>query len=282
MRSLGLLLCLALLSSSAEAESLTHVLADGETLERVARDYYGDARFARALAVANRLAAGEPTAGVELRVPSATAIRVREGETWRSLARDHWGAAELGPELARFLERDPATPVSAGESLQIPVLIPWKVESGDTLVSMSRSVYGSAGGADALARLNRVRDPRRLRVGSVLRVPFPKLARGVAAPVSAPPPERVESLRRAVNAYLDGRYDEALGMLEELRTPVLADGDAAEREQLFRHLLFTYVAFERNQDACAAHRVLRGSGSEPALDPDLVSPKILDAVAACE
>jgi hypothetical protein len=34
-------------------------------------------------------------------------------------------------------------------------------------------------------------------------------------------------------------------------------------------------------DACAAWRALRGIDGDTALDPNLVSPKIRDAVAGC-
>jgi hypothetical protein len=141
-----------------------------------------------------------------------------------------------------------------------------------------------------------------LQAGAKLRIPFPETAEqpsppaqvsaqtdasvptevSVRADVSAPPRREPDELRRAVNAYLDGRFEESLEMLEALRTPLLAQGSDAEREQLFTHLVFTYVAFERNADACNAYRALRSVSPAARFDTDLTSPKVLSAISTCE
>ena len=46
--------------------------------------------------------------------------------------------------------------------------------------------------------------------------------------------------------------------------------------------VYSHVAFERASAACGAYRALRSVEPELELDPDLVSPKILDAVSTCE
>lgn len=290
MKLCRLLACLSLLASRAEAGPIHHVVATGESLSSVAHDYYGDSRLAPVLAVENELGADPPVPGQRLSIPSASAHEVGPGETWSSLARDHWDDAKLGRHLAVFLDLDGSVPPRAGAVLPIPALLTWKVQRGKTLSSLSRTFYGSANRASAIARLNGIRDPRRMQAGAKLRIPFPEIAQqpsppaevSVQADVSAPPRRESDKLRRAVNAYLDGSFEESLQLLEALRTPVLAQGSDAEREQLFTHLVFAYVAFARNADACNAYRALRGVNPAVRFDADLTSPKVLSAISTCE
>lgn len=302
MKLCRLLACLSLLASRAEAGPIHHVVATGESLSSVAHDYYGDSRLAPVLAVENELGADPPVPGQRLSIPSASAHEVGPGETWSSLARDHWDDAKLGRHLAVFLDLDGSVPPRAGAVLPIPALLTWKVQRGKTLSSLSRTFYGSANRASAIARLNGIRDPRRMQAGAKLRIPFPEIAQQPSPPaevsaqtdasmptevsaqadVSAPPRRESDKLRRAVNAYLDGSFEESLQLLEALRTPVLAQGSDAEREQLFTHLVFAYVAFARNADACSAYRALRGVNPAVRFDADLTSPKVLSAISTCE
>ncbi len=286
MRGARLSIWLVLLAAHAEAGSLVHVVGPDQTLASIASDYYAEPSLAAILAAVNGLRDADPAVGQELSLPSAVEYEAGPAETWSSLARDHWGDAELGRDLAVFLGLDAGRSPPTGVALPVPELLPWRIGSGDTLISVSRTFYGNADRAQALARLNRILDPRRLQVGAVLRVPFTKLARPhphvPTAGVSAAPRAGGDELRRAVNAYLDGRFEESLELLEALRTPLLAHGDDADREQLFKHLIYAYVAFERKAAACGAYRALRSVKPELELDPDLVSPKILDAVSTCE
>ena len=284
MRGAALSIWLLLLAAHAEADTLVHVVVPEQTLESIARDYYGEPSLAPVLAATSGLRVADPEVGRELSLPSAVEYEVGPGETWSSLARDHWGDAELGRDLAVFLGLDASQAPPTGVVLPVPELLSWRIGSGDTLIAISSTFYRSRDRAAALARLNRIEDPRRLQAGAVLRVPFTKLARPPreTANVSAAPRAGDGELRRAVNAYLDGRFEESLDLLLALRTPLLAHGDDADRQQLFKHLIFAYVAFERDAAACSAYRALRSIEPELELDPDLVSPKILDAISTCE
>ena len=284
MRGAELLVSLLLLAARAEAGTLVHVVGPDQTLAGIASHYYAEPRLAAVLAATNHLREADPAVGQELSLPSAVELEVGPAETWSSLAQHHWGDAELGPDMAVFLGLDAARPPPKGVFLAVPQLLPWRIESGDTLIAVSQTFYGNADRALALARLNRIEDPRQLQAGALLRVPFTKLARQPAptASVSAAPRGGGEELRRAVNAYLDGRFEESLELLEALRTPLLARGNDVDREQLFKHLIFAYVATEQEAAACRAYRALRSVNPELELDPDLVSPKILDAISTCE
>ena len=127
-------------------------------------------------------------------------------------------------------------------------------------------------------------------MGAMLRVPLGELAPGpVTRPVpvaSAPPNASAKglkkSLRRAINVYLEGRYDDALTQLEELRPRVLARGSRSEQLLLLEHLTFVYVAFDRVKDACDGYRALLQLEPNFRWNGDRVSPKILRLVATCQ
>ena len=299
MTSFALLLQLLLLAAApAAAGELTHRVAPNETLGDIAQTYYGDAGRADVIRFYNGLASSVIQAGSELRVPVVDEHSVVAGDSWSALALRYWGDASLHRRLAEQSAGSADARLRVGEKLRIGVLLSYPLGSGDTLAAVSRRFYGHPGRAVALARFNRVKDPRRLRAGFKVRVPLTDLGPPpeLAAPpapepatpeVASPPPEpespRLEKpLRRAINTYLDGRYAQALEELEELRPQVLANGSRAEQVLLLQHLIFVYTAFEQVDAACDSYRALRQVDPELHWDRDLISPKILRLVASCE
>jgi hypothetical protein len=236
--------------------------------------------------------------------PDALQHIVRKGDSWSELARLYWGDASLSEELIHFTSPKQKQ-LQAGRTLRIPLLDEHVIKRGETLLSISRAYHQGDAYAHArmLERINRIRNARSLSVGQRIRVPVFKPATEVglpavsslstpkSKPVSTPaprarPPKRQESLadglRFAVNAYVDGSYDTALERLERLRTPVLAKGSAEERTTLLRTLVFLYVAYDRQPEACLAYRGLREVSPEQSWDRDLVSPKVLGALRRCQ
>jgi len=300
-RSLALPILIALISAAGEGHSqVIHRTQAGDTLGSLAERYYGDAGLADLISRHNGIGkALKP--GVELRLPSASTHQVARGESWSDLAARYWGEAAAGPELARWCGSDGTTAPVQGRVLAIPALAKHRIEPGETLVALARRFYRDPEKAADLARLNRIKDPRRLRAGTAVRVPFFGTVRSErAAPVQAaaapsPAPTRGDvpsapqrrgdplgaDLSGAVNAYLDGNFEDALARLEEQRPRVLASGSPDQRGLLLRYLIFSYVAFDRDDAACEAFSTLRKSGADAALDPELVSPKIRGVLDQC-
>jgi LysM repeat protein len=295
-------LLLALLASPVRAQVL-HRTEPGETLSELAQRYYGDASFADLIAAHNKLAR-DPQPGVELRLPSASRHTVARRESWNDLAARYWSDASLGPALARWCGFDPAAPPAVGSVIEIPALFTYRLKPGETLVGLARRFQRDPSRGVLLAELNRVPDPKYVHAGRELRIPVMASVReaGETAsksasepPASASKPSRdvasgpprsdpalTPDLMSAVNAYLDGDFEAALSQLEQQRPKLLAKGSDSERKLLLRYLIFSYVAFERNDAACDAYAALRGIERKPDLDPELVSPKIRDALARCD
>jgi LysM repeat protein len=292
----------------ATAAERAHRAAPGEDLAAVSLAVYGDARWADLIASYNALQ-GPPATGARLKIPSAVEHRVKAGESWSKLAKTHWGNGALGPVLALFAGHPDQSRPPVGKKLVVPALVRYRIRAGESLAKLARRFYGDVDYAEPLAQLNRPLDPRRLAVGTPVRLPLLALARSserepepeppADPPPSAPPaapepaaradvaaappaPSFEIELRQALNAYLDGDYAGARQQLEALRAPVLAQGSPAERSTLLRHLVFAYVAFDQTAHACAAHAALREVEPELRWDPDATSPKVLEVLDTCE
>jgi nucleoid-associated protein YgaU len=305
---------LALLLAVPAAAQQIHRVQAGETLAAIATRRYGDASLADVLAAHNGLA-GAPAAGTELRLPSGSRHTVTRGESWEDLAARYWDDAALGPVLAAWLGAGSGPAPAPGSSVEIPALFTYRLKPGETLVGLARRHYRDVSRAQLLARLNALRDPDRVPAGRKLRVPIAARlladdalvqnasatpVQSVAAksgvmtpsqpgpdvasrpgPRSTPDPVSA-ALMTAINAYLDGSFETALEQLEAQRSRVLAEGSPEERKVLLQYLIFSYVAFDRDDAACDAYAALRKVERPPRLSPELVSPKIRDALATCD
>ena len=293
-----LLLLLLVLTSPVTASELRHRVAPEETLGVIAQTYYGDVSRAEIIRIYNGLDQPVIRAGTDLRIPVADKHTVVAGDSWSALALRYWGDASLHRRLAEHCAGSPDASLQVGETLRIGVLIPYRLGQGENLARVSRRFYGDPTHAEELARFNRVKNPRRLQVGQKVLVPLADLTPAdagalatrkepVAPSVSSAPPEPGPSsfekpMQRAINTFLDGRYEQALARLEELRPQVLARGKRTEQVELLEYLVFVYTAFEQTDSACEGYRALLQLEPELSWDRDEISPKILNLVATCE
>jgi hypothetical protein len=287
-----------LLSLSAGAAERLVGLAPGESLEQLAERIYGDPMRAAVLRAHNRLPAGPPEPGAMLEAPVSETVWVGAGDSWSSLAKEHWGDARLARDLARLVSGDADAKLPVGATIQLPVFVEERLGRGDTLAALSRRHYSTSARADLLLRVNGIRNARRLQVGAKIRVPVVLSEAGLQAeqPLGPPAPRQPDvaapaaaaaggpfevPLRDAIHAYLEGSYDRALEELEELRPGVLANGSRQDQELLLSHLVYLYVAFDRPDRACETFSGLRRLDREIRFDEDLVSPKIRRLVERC-
>lgn len=304
-------LFVALFGWHVEAAEVSHYVGIGESLASIALDHYGTEQAAELVRHHNGLDGGAPLlVGSELRIPLPDERVLAETTSWSALAHEHWGNAKLAIDLAEMNGGTPDTDVPAGTRVRLPLLVVYVVQPGNNMFRLARRFYGSDRHAAMLKRLNQKENAGRLLIDERISLPAiayqrppARLARvtppspappkpastptpepaPAMGPVATAPPARdlVKELRRGVNAYLDGRYEESLDQLEQLRSSVLTQGDPATQAELLSHLVFLYVAFDRSDRACDSYRALRQIESTPSWDPDLVSPKILRTVTSC-
>jgi hypothetical protein len=191
-----LLLVVAPVASSTELLLLPR---KGETLEDVATRIYGDERRTAVLLRYNDLSPGTSVTGRQLRAPFSETHVVGEGETWQSLALEVWGNGLLAAELATLVAGARDAALEPGSTIALPVTIDDELASGETLAAVSRRHYFRSGNAALLARVNGIRDPRRLQVGARVRVPVVLRAPepGANPPVAIAPPRDPEPRTRA-------------------------------------------------------------------------------------
>lgn len=226
--------------------------------------------------------------------PCCRTHRAATGETWASLAQDWLGRASYGPILAELNGAPPEKVLRKGDRVVVPVVVRHKLGAKETLSAVAARYYGDPKKARILRAFGRFPNGKAPAPGTVIGIPItasapkpPKPAPEptpappvvAAAPEPSPPPSFVEPLRAAEVDYVYGDYERALQVLEEIRIPVRSSGSVADQRELSRLLAFTYVALDRGAQACEAY----SSAPPPRveLDPDLVSPKIRQALAGC-
>ena len=302
----------------AGAEEVVHAVEQGETLSDLAQRYWGEAGWAELLRTHNGLQTRSAPRGTKIRIPVASEHRVGPGETWASIAKRALGDAAFGRLVARLNGRDPAVRPKAGETIRIPVLVDYRLGRGETLASLSRRFLTGTGDWPLLAKLNGIENPSRLRAGTRLRIPVvprsrppdspaalpkdkPRPAPVAPAPVSAPPeraseplpaappphakktPARVKAILQAgVNAYFEGRYEEARDQMEALRPEMNVRGSTGDRVELLEYLTLVHVAFDDGEAACRTYRALRAVDPEQRWDPVRVSPKVSRTTSLCD
>ncbi|MEE8557932.1 MAG: LysM domain-containing protein [Myxococcota bacterium] len=293
-----------LLASPALSSEVVHSVGEGETFSDVALRYWGDPELGELVRTHNRLPADGAQTGAKLAVPVPWEWTVEPGESWTSLARSALGNPALAEELARINGRSGSDPLHSGETILIPALATHRLRRGETLAVLARRYLGSTGSWQLLARLNRFGNPHSLKPGT--EVVIPVVRRGKDDEPVPDEPERVEEprddgpvaavgagadvtesglrepLQAAVADYREGRYEEALTQLEQIRSEVLARGTGEERAELLETLVFVKVAFDLEEEVCEAYLALRSIAPVNDWSPDRVSPKVFRMTSVCE
>ena len=311
---LGLAILLG--AATLQAKEQVHVMGQGESLSDVARRYWGEPGWADLLRTHNALRTRSTPRGTRIRVPMPATRKIGPNDTWASIGTLVFGDPAYGGLVARLNHRDLSRKLEPGEIVQLPVLVKYQLGRGETLASLSRRYLSGTQDWPLLAKINRIQNPSRMQAGQSLRIPVvppttltktsptpwpslpgnratvpakavpapPKKAPGSTAPASgAKTPARVEAILSAsVNAYLEGRYEEARDQMEALRSELILRGSQSDRVKLLEHLTFVHVAFDNSESACRSYRALRSVRPKHTWDPDRVSPKVSRTTALCQ
>jgi hypothetical protein len=282
----------ASLAGSTEGQERTYSARPGETASSIAEAHYGDARLGGLLLAYNERPGGTVRSGERLTIPRCRTHRAASGETWAGLAKAWLGRASFGPILAELNGAPPERPLRIDERVVIPVVLRHKLGPKETLASLAGRFYGDPKKARILQAFGRFPNPRSPAPGTVIGIPItafvakPEVAT-VPAPAPAPapavaavPPRQFAApLGAAAMDFVYGDYDRARAALEGLRGQVASSGNVEDQRELSQLLAFTYVALDLGARACEAYAAAPAPRAE--LDPDLVSPKIRQALAGC-
>jgi LysM repeat protein len=292
-----------------------HTVAYGDSVSAIAKQYYGDYALADLLLRFNGRSDPRIRPGDRLRIPYCSVHVVKPGDTGSKLAQRYLGRPSAWATIAELNDVSPTAPLRVGAALVMPVVLRHRLVRGDTLAVLAERHYGEPSRGGLLQSFNRIEDPRDLAVGRTIEIPLitlrlarppapaepvaeaepapaeESIAKNVAGEVADPAPTATPAptpawfdrgFAEAERAYAAGDFDLARTRISALAGRIESIPAAADRARLWRLTAFVHVAFDRDDDACAAFRSLRSVESPVEFDPKLVSPKIRETFAACE
>jgi hypothetical protein len=283
------LLCTMGLATSAEAKSFQRKLAKGDSIEKLAKSFYGTEESA----VYIRLASGlEPFGnkkakpGTVVTIPTSWTYRIQKDDTWKALGRDYLGRAKRGRVLARYNHKKPSSPPPAGHLITIPAQATFRPKRTRSVAWLVKKLLPRKAPrklriklAKLIVAYNSLRRPR-VRKGRKATVPlFHLRVQDSLLPTEPPVPDpgarrRLARLRRKV-AKLQRK-----GHFEKAAAVALNGGRWAERApaagaRLYVDLVVSYVALGRKVLARAAARRAYQLDPDLTLNPRTTSPKVI-------
>lgn len=261
----------------------------GDTWSGLAQRHLGRGSVSPGLAELNGFPPGEPLRiGERIVLPVILRHTLVRGETLASLAERFYGDDRKTRILQVFSRIEDPKRLAVGTVLEIPLIaftrpgtdpvaksVPERAVAAKTQAPPTAAPAPEAPGPAKAAEPGR-NDPATAAAVAPSVVPVV----GPAKPI-AETPRFGDRIAEAGRCFSDGDYDRAREALEALRQPVAAEGTAIDRRELGRLLAFVYIALDLDDRACEAYRAAPAPEGPEALDPDLVSPRIREALAKC-
>ncbi len=303
----ALALCLAFsvaaFPGAAWAGDHTHTVAAGETLESIAKQYYGSSWKSVYIAAKNGLEDGKPVpSGKRLAIPSCFVYRVRKGDSVGNIAKRYLGDDDRYKAVMQENGLKDAAELQVGQELVMPFVVRHTVQNGENLSALARQYYRTTRKAGLIKDYNKVDEVKagdrvtvpifdraaldvkdRARSGATPAPASPEAAAPAPAADAEEPPRASETksitdrradLRRAVDGWRAGEFESACKSLEQLLD--VRGFEAQERSLIVSHLGFCAVA--AGQRGAATDYFTKWLELDPKaqLDPITTSPKILE------
>lgn len=287
------------LAAPSDVRAFNHVVSQGETLAQIAIRFYGTPRFEAAIAGANALDAHGGSAivpGQPLEIPAPGHHRVKDGDTWFSLARTYLGDPKRAETLARANGAVAWVPPVENQEIEIPAVVAHIAADGETMPGLAQRYLGDPNRAWELDLYNGRETKQKLLRGEVVLVPLielslteegKKAARAAAERTRSEGGGQTYEAQRRAEADIPplladvraGRYVDAVAKGNRL----LGSGELTRPQlaSIHRALLEAYVALDAPglaAGACAAWKA--NAATEVRLDARTVSPKIRAACSA--
>lgn len=292
----AIIVALAAIIVPSRALALVHVVQPGETLAALAEKYYGRLQHERILVAANHLdlqGGIRLMPGMRLDIPTTGFYVVKKGDSWAGLARQFLGNSERSDVLSMSNDSSPWMTPEPGARIILPYNLSLVVATDETVVSIAQKYLGDRSKAWMLTRYNDLKKGV-LERGMVLLIPLTDIALSEegkrlatdfkAMEVDASSIEQRHEQKRIAGEIpaliadiRAGRYVDAVARANRfIATKALTQPQQAI---VYRQLLEAYVALDAQGLAAAACGDWKTADSNAALDPNLLSPKLL---AACK
>jgi len=283
MRRILTLLLILLSASPVFATVLRHKVKAGDTVQSLARFYYGDEKKALYIIKANSL---DPKKTLKpgkttLKIPFVTIHKVKKKETFKALAKNYLKDPKKAKALAMLNGMDENADLPPGYTVKIPFDLFCRVEPGDTLTSLADKFFGDETFALFIKAYNRIEDVREIQPGQKLAIP---IMADRAKPVEEKKPEvkKIDpslyrkDLDKAVTQHEEGEYRASI---ETLRSILQKVGDEkilkGDRVKVHQYMAFNYIALDEDEAAKGEFLELLKVNPKFKLPPRDTSPKII-------
>lgn len=198
--SLGLAFPIGASRAESPNSTIFYRVKQGDTLQLIAAEYYGDRNKAIFIMVENKITHTKPLKpGERLRIPVSREVTTSPDDSWDTLARAYLGDDRRAPFLADFNNMSSQEPVPAGTLLHVPFTVTHRAEATETLASISLAYFGEAKHADLLRRYNFFAEKASLERGEQIVVPvFHVRLQASKLPPADADAKRRQGLRRTV------------------------------------------------------------------------------------
>lgn len=291
-RWLSLVLVLALLGGPPRAhaepagDTTPYRVRQGDTLELIAAEFYGDRTKAIFIMVANKIVHPRPLRpGERLRVPVTRQVTSAPGETWESLAKSYLGDPRRGSFLAEF-NGQPPEDLASGSAISIPFTVMHTASSTETVDSIAAAYFGDTKNASLIRAYNFL-DKDAIDKGEQLVVPIFNVRLqaskmpAIDAEAKARRERKAEAQARAIKilpgarqAWREGDFAQVKAALSEIELDV-DYLDTAEAVEVGVLLGAMHVAYGDTKPALEAFKRVRERKPAHQLDPYFYPPKIL-------
>ena len=269
------------------SNTMPYRVKQGDHLELLAAEFYGDRTKAVFIMVENRILHPRPLRpGERLRIPVSRMITTAPGDTFETLAGTYLGDARRGTFLAEFNGLTPEDTIPGGTELLIPFTVTHTAQATESLGQIAAAYFGDSKNGDMLRRYNFL-DKDSLAKGEQLKIPVynVRLQASKMPAVDADSKSRRErqhsaalraarALPAARIAWREGDYAGVKAALAEVELDIdFLDSTAAAEVGVL--VGATHIAFGDTKPALEAFKRVLERKPTYQLSPYYYSPKIL-------
>ncbi len=269
-------------------DTVVHKVRQGDSLELIAAEFYGDRTKAVFIMVENKMTHARPLRpGERLRIPISREVAAAPGDTFESLAATYLGSARRGSFLADFNGRAAEDGIAAGTVITVPFTIVHTAGATESVSDIAKAYFGDGRNAEMLRRYNFL-EKASIEKGEPLIVPVyhvrlsPAKAPALDPDSKARREHRREASARAAKAlpaarqaWKDGDFAGVKAALAEL-DPDLDYLDTSEAVDVGVLLGAAHVAYDDAELALACFKRVVDRQANHILRRYEVSPRILE------